>query len=858
MAVNASSYKLNENEDVVLYFSYPSAGNSYISAVYSKGSFFLPLSELFSLLDLHYEIDTSLNLIKGTWHMPSQRWKIDINSLHAVNGKNKIFFSNEDIRFGRYGLYLSSGVYERIFGLRFMVEMSTLKVTLEYDKLLPVDERQSRKVIHSEIERMRDDKNIYPHNYHYPRQRKLFKTGVLDYNLGMLSENATCLFNYYLKGGGEVLGGDLEVLMSGGSSKELIALKTVRPVWKYAFKRNSFLQSLKAGHFYSGGIIDGNMTGIAISNDPVVPRRYCNNHVVEGHTDPGSEVELYLNNRLSSFVFADDRGHYRFDVPLRYGSERIKVIVYTPKGEIIQKRRKIMTPHDFLPEDVVSYNAEAGILQSGFSASHRKNHLVRGDIGWGVSKNITARSGIDYYSGGEGYVLYSALYTRIFRQYLMNIYFAPEYRYNTGLSADYPSGYSWGINYTRFYDMKIPACHIFKSEADAHIFLPFYTGCFTSGFRISYKHTQLNNGTMEDIRTGVNVRSGRFRFRFDYRGFKNSNYSAGDYIYGLADISATYTFPRLRYLPSVFRGGLMNGRVELGPCGDIVNTVGIKYSGSIGNNGRLSLNMSYSPLSGSAYLFAGINICLSDFRIVSGYTRNEKGYSYRQNIYGSVRKDPLTGKVLFSNREQVGYAGVSVIMFVDSNDNGIYDSREEIIPSKAIRLNQSAEMKLSAEGVLNINRLISYQTYNAEIVQAELPDPVLAPAFTGFSFTADPNRHKLIKIPLYQTGVIEGIVTSQQGGERLSTAGLRILMTGPDDSSEETLLTYSDGAFYSMGLLPGSYEIEVDPVQLECLNACCNPKKIKFEIDAVSEGDLCDSLIFVLFPHKISISKKNP
>ncbi len=190
-----------EDEEAVLLFSYKRTGPHYINAIYSRGSFYLPLSELFSLLCLHHEFEIPQNIAKGKWYDPEMSWRLDFESYRAEAGREVFLFSSDDVRVGNADLYLKPDMFEKVFKLRFEINMSTLTLKLAYEGKLPVEGREERKRMHMEIAGREDEPDDIP--VAYPRKRQLFKAGVADYNIGIVSGNSTKLFNYLLKGGAE-------------------------------------------------------------------------------------------------------------------------------------------------------------------------------------------------------------------------------------------------------------------------------------------------------------------------------------------------------------------------------------------------------------------------------------------------------------------------------------------------------------------------------------------------------------------------------------------------------------------------------------------------------------------------------
>jgi hypothetical protein len=211
--------------------------------------------------------------------------------------------------------------------------------------------------------------------------------------------------------------------------------------------------------------------------------------------------------------------------------------------------------------------------------------------------------------------------------------------------------------------------------------------------------------------------------------------------------------------------------------------------------------------------------------------------------------DPAGGMIIPSNRDQVTRSGAAVRLFVDSNENGLFDEGEEIVPAKAIRLDRSANILMGSDGILRITQLQSYWKYRLDIDVTALPNPNLAPKLKSFSFVAEPNRFRQINIPLYQTGIIDGFVLLEKNGQTQGQGGLRLELIREGESEPvEIIRTFTDGSFYSYGLLPGKYKLRIDPKQLEFMQVNSLPSQLEFEIKALADGDYLEGLTIVLRP----------
>jgi hypothetical protein len=258
----------------------------------------------------------------------------------------------------------------------------------------------------------------------------------------------------------------------------------------------------------------------------------------------------------------------------------------------------------------------------------------------------------------------------------------------------------------------------------------------------------------------------------------------------------------------------------------------------MGYDRQLALNQSQFQI--------GFLVDFNSLRSSSQFSKRTEGYSAQQSFSGSLAYESVGKTLIPSNRDQITRSGVTVRLFVDTNENERYDEGEEIVPAKAVRLDRSANILLGSDGLLRITQLQSYWKYRLDIDIAALPNPNLAPKLKSFSFVAEPNRFRAIDIPLYQTGVIDGVVFLEKDGESQGQGGLRLILLKEGETEGEVIRTFSDGGYYSYGLLPGKYTLEVDPKQLEFMQASSNPGKLEFEIKALADGDYLEEMNIIL------------
>ena len=844
----AAAHAANDDEEVVLSFNHPAVGQYYINAVYSGKTVYLPAMELFNLLYVHYEKGSSGQSLQGTWLRPDNAWQINLNSLQASMGKERITLTASDFRLGELDLYLSPDLFERMFGLKFTVNLNALNVSLQTEYTLPIEEKRQHEQMRSQLERKKNEEKDFP--LLYPRNRKVAGAGMVDYNLMLNADKEGFSGAYTFTGGMEVLGGDMQGTVYGGVGDAASSMRASNLNWRYALADNPFLTSVRAGQINTTGLQAQRIVGGAISNDPIEPRKVYNTYSIDGNTIPDSEVELYINNQLSDYARADELGYYRFNFSLSYGTVRISLRIYTPSGEIIMEERQMQIPFTFLPRGVVSYNMQGGAIDDGVTDVTFDRYAMHSDVAWGLANTVTAKFGADYLSFQSKPFYYGSLSARVFDQYLVNLDAAPDAFYRLTGSVTYASSRSMGLVYTRFANDSLYNPRKAREQYEASLYMPFKVFGLQSGFRLGGTHYILNAGTATNYNLDFNTRLGRFNVRAAYRDQLTASNGKTYFGNGLVTSAVTYTFSRTPGVPVFVKGMFVRAQAQYDVRNQQMTGAGVQFSRTVAKKGRLNVSIDHDMLAKATRVQAGFTLDLDALRSTTQYTGSGDAYALQQTFNGSVGLDARSAKWSATNREQVGRAAVSVLMFIDANDNRTYDDGEEKVPARAIRLSQSATLELGNDSILRITQLQSYWRYNAEVVQAALPNPTLAPLMNEFSFVTDPNRFKRIEIPLYRTGVIEGAVKLRKAGSDAGLGGVRILLKSVERGTEETIRTFSDGGFYASNLLPGKYTLEVDPAQLTFLSATSEPQKLEFEVKATAAGDYLDGLNLLLISEK--------
>ncbi len=846
--------------EALLNFNYPAVGNVYVNGAFFGDVAFLPLGEILSLLYIPNERTPNGKGLKGAYPGKNDAWALDpVTNQLIVKGQSETLEADK-YYLGEMDLYLHPDYFSRIFGITFTINTYALSVSMKSEFTLPIEERQKRETIRRQVQQRNSNATSTASPLLYPRERKILSLGVLDYNVNYTSTEGGNSTGLLLNAGMELLGGDLQGTYNGNFVNGNLLNNFSGLRWRYVLpggmspEKNTGLASVSVGQVNTTGFANSaNLVGVSVTNNPVIPRLELDVFVIDGTTAPDSEVELLIGGQLVDFTRADEVGYYRFNAPVTYGTVRLSTRIYTPRGEVIVQDRQIQVPFSFLPKGFVGYNAQVGLPQFSFD-SLGTSLATHADIAYGVTNALTVRAGADQGEvfGEKSIYPVFGMSARLFQQYLLNVDALPDRYYRANASVFYATNTNINAQYTEYNPNSTFNRVGLNRDANLNVFFPFKIAGKFSGFRVTGERLWFDTGSgvnnyQLDFNTQINRVVARINYRGGKRGIVEDGENASQFQLGLFTSSLTYTLPRTPGIPVYVRGLFLRGQFRYSTQFEQAESISFLLSQTLFKNGRFTFGYDRELIRDLSQIQVGFLYDFKSFRTSTQYAKRTNGHAFQQAFSGSLAYDPAGNTVIPSNRDQITRSGAAVRLFIDTNENGRYDEGEETVPAKAIRLDRSANILIGSDGILRITQLQSYWIYRMDIDVAALPNPNLAPKTKSLSFVAEPNRLREIDIPLYQTGTIDGTVFLSKNESLQGLGGLRLeLFREGETEPVEILRTFSDGGFYSYGLLPGNYTLRVDPKQLEFMRVDSNPSEIGFEIKALADGDYLEGLDMVL------------
>jgi hypothetical protein len=196
-----------------------------------------------------------------------------------------------------------------------------------------------------------------------------------------------------------------------------------------------------------------------------------------------------------------------------------------------------------------------------------------------------------------------------------------------------------------------------------------------------------------------------------------------------------------------------------------------------------------------------------------------------QYLQGSLLWDRATGRLATAPGPSLERSGVSGRVFLDANGNGIADPGEVGVPGVRVRVGTASTVS-DSDGTFRVWDVVPFEPVTVTVDSLSLPSPLLVPAFSSAQLQPGPNRFRGINIPIVQAGVVEGRVVRRTAAGREGVGGITLLLSNRRTRAVQRFSTFTDGAFYAMGVKPGDYDLIVDPRVLDALEVAAAPLRL--------------------------------
>lgn len=748
----------------------------------------------------------------------------------AVRGASVFTIPPDHATWSDGSFYASTEILAAALDVRIELDWVELVVVVGNADHLPVVQRLDRERRRT---RSLEEPILTLPTYDVPPRRDIANGAVLDWAVMTSTRDPFNASGVELGLGMQLLGGSLDVRHTERTTT-LGRFHSTLASWNKAWPRHRWLRQLAIGDVASTGWQHRLIRGASVSNTPFLRPSSFADERLTGVFPAGWEVELYRNRRLVGFTVVDENHEYRFNVPVRYGQNPLDVVAYGPNGEIVRTRRTFVIPTERLPAQQFEYGISAGecgvgLCQGAFNV----------DAWYGVTSALSVRAGSDFF----------------LRDTLPNLWhpygivaFAPARSLSLTIQAVFDGFILGRFSFAPTPDFELQLQHTeYTSEATEPIIASPFLERQTRGFllwrpggrdrspfiRLTAQRTETTTGGSDGARLSATalMGSGRLEVGVEHIGQRFDNLPSRTS--RVIDARGTAV---LRGPTRLFRSTFLKGMVGFDPdTGLSYLTAGIARNLARELRFEVEAGWQRGPRGFTALI--GITAALTTMRATSRNTYNEAvGVQGQQLIEGSILWDQQNKQIGFADGRSLGRAGISGEVFVDANANGVRDADEVGYPDLRLRLG-SHGVTTDSLGRFSSWDFVPFESLLLEIDSLSIETPLWVPATPLMSVSPGPNSFTYMQIPLVQAGEVSGSAVFEEGN--VPAGSLHLVLEDRQSGVSIPTSTFSDGAFFFIGLRPGTYELRADEEQLRRLGMASAPVDVVIDPSeglAVVEG----------------------
>ena len=807
-------------------------GNFDLSCFIHENILYVPAGELFSRIRVDYNLSKDNSSVTGFFIDEKNKYSINLREKSATIGDKKIQLSRKDFYVTETDIYINSEFYDKIFEIKIDFDYKQLKAFLSSKVKLPVILESERSFLRTNRED--DFENIKKAEFVIPRIRKSLGLGVMDWALFYNHISPKYDYgSYNLSLGSEIFGGEFNAFVNGNSDK-LFDDKNSDFMWRYVDDKKWFKQGIVGNITLASGLLT-NTRGFRITNSPPVSRRTIGKYKIFDQTYPNWEVELYINNQLISYTKSNENGYFEFNVPLLYGSNYITLKYYGPSGEIRFDERVVQVPFNLLPKGILEYNISGGTLKLG---DH--NPFSESSVTWGLTDFLTVGSGVTYldYSGINKVNPYANFSLRVIENVIVSSNYIHNVRNVVSLSMLLPSQIFATASYINYNKNDYFNQAEYTDEKNINAYIPLRFKKSSASFRFGARDIRSSTFSL------LLFNSGAF---FNYNRFQGSLISnlAWSKSTGSYEVAGSYSSASISYRP--LNDLLLRQETNINHSPGKVMSAGIYVDKSIFKAGWLTLS-GFRDFENNSY-YGGITFRY-DFsfgRYTTDYSARQRGWDMYHSINGSVGFDQFKRKFITDNQNMVSRGGLSLVPFLDANNNDILDDNEKILKSGFNTvLNAGKLVKSEDDKDSWYVDLDPYNKYFLEIIPVSFDNPLYRPKYKTFEITTDPNRFKLLNVPVFISGIISGNILLQTESVNKGVSMLKVIVESLDGKQKYERWTFSDGEFLFDNIPPGKYKVypDIDDLKKRSLSSLSESQII--ELKHNEDGDIIENINFNL------------
>lgn len=805
-------------------------GSTEIPALIKNEDAYLAVKELFDYLKIKNTVSRDLDSLSGYLMNPQASFLIDKQHNHIQFSSKTFDMQPSDGIQTKSGIYLKIAVLSSVFGLDCQFNFRSLSVSLKTNMELPALREMQQEQMRRNISQLQ---GVRKADTSLKRAFSLFHFGVADWSLTSMQEtHQNNYLNATLSLGATVAGGEASYHVNYNTGRPSHSLSHIYR-WRYVNNDIRLIKQVIIGQVATPSVssIFSPINGFQITNSSTGYRKSFGSYRYSGKTEPEWIIELYVNNILMTYVKADASGFYAFDIPLVYGNSSMKLRFYGPWGEEQTKEENISIPFNFLPKNQFEYMLSGGIVQD-----ENRSRFTRAVVSYGFSKRITIGGGTEYLSSamaGRPMPFFNTS-LRLASSLILNTEWTKGVAIKSAMNYRLPSNMELNLSIIKYQKGQTAINNNYLEERKATLSAPLHLNRFTAFSRFVY----------QDI----------FMPGFRYR---NVDFLLSTAISGITTNFRTYAQYNDGYPATVFSNLALSFRIP----NDVRLAPQLQYAFDQNSFSLFKMDIE-KRMDGGGYLTGsyeknwklGISSFTLGFRFDFSFARTflsirtgTKTLAITQSASGSLLYDGSASYHELNNQSREGKGGFIIIPFLDLNGNGTQDTFEPRVSGLHLKIN-GGRVEEKEDSSLMISGMEAYASYFIELDKNSFDNIAWKIKNTSIRATVEPNRLKIIHVPVLVQGEASGMVYFKKDGYRTGFSRMQVNFFDSSNRRVAATLTETDGYFSFLGFAPGHYRACIDTAQLHLLDLTSSPQSISFIIEAGKDGTVSDGFEFILNP----------
>ncbi|MGE0553765.1 MAG: carboxypeptidase-like regulatory domain-containing protein [Gemmatimonadales bacterium] len=792
----------------------------------------LPLGRFFDLSEIEVE-RLGPDRVEAILHPGERRFVVDPTSGSVSFDQRERTVSPESMVVEPSEVYLPATVIGALLDLEWSVSWADLVATVVDPSRLPIAvrltrdwQRRTRELVGEGLVAERTLESDV----------RTVDGLVVDYSVLAPSGRPLDQAAYSTALGLELLGGSLT---AAAQSQDQPGRARIRSdfAWSGVFHDRPWITQLRLGDGFATGPRPRTLRGLSFGNAPFVRPNYFGTTAFSGNLDPGWTLEAYRGGRMIAFDSVNALGEFAIDAPIQYGENPVDFVAYGPFGEIRRFNRTLRVDADRIPAGSFEYGVAAGACRAQLCQA-----TMNLDARYGVSPRWTVRGGLDqFWRGGmpdlfHPYVGVAGHLTSVVSvdaELVANAVARATVRYDPSIDLALTGEV---LRFARGVTDPILTPDGRRGQATLTAFYRPNRDWGATYLEASVDRISTDAGSFLSGRVGGSWQRGELqllpsvRWQHDRAGGRSADrISYGTGMFLLAS-------PRF--------GALLSGitsRATLEFEGALApKTLTAFASRNLGRHLRLELGGGW--LRGQGGLFSlTLAANLPTLRSYTTASHSAGRTSASQLFQGSVLYDPSRSRVSLGAGPSIDRSGVTGRVFLDANGNERFDPGEQ--PLSAVRVSVGMQTRVSgADGSYRLWNVTPHEPALVAIDSTTLASPLWVPTYRAIQIRPAPNRYEVVDIPVAPGGVIEGRAVF--AADSAPVGGLALELLHVASGASRTLVTFRDGAFYSIGIKPGEYLLRVEERVARRLQLGAEP--IRITMPASPEGATIADLLLLL------------